>query len=122
VPPPAVNDPLAFIRFVANHSLGNELEGTVMSFTSHGAMVDVDLPEAGVLHCYIPLRALGDPAPRKAREVLMRGQRRSFVLVGLDPPRRMAELATPEMAPSLLASALGGEAARAPRGRSRVGG
>lgn len=123
-PPPAVNDPLAFIRFVANHALGYELEGAVVSFTSHGAMVDVDLPEEGVLHCYIPLRALGDPAPRKAREVLTRGQRRSFVLVGLDPPRRMAELAIPEMAPHLLASSAGGSGAtaRPPRRRSRVGG
>jgi hypothetical protein len=123
VPPPAVNDPLAFIRFVANHSLGNELEGAVVSFTSHGAMVDVDLPEAGVLHCYIPLRGLGDPAPRKAREVLTRGQRRPFVLVGLDPPRRMAELATPEMAPGLLALSAGAnDAPRSTRRRSRVGG
>jgi len=118
-----VNDPLAFIRFVANHALGYELEGAVVSFTSHGAMVDVDLPDAGVLHCYIPLRGLGDPAPRKAREVLTRGQRRSFVLVGLDPPRRMAELAIPEMASHLLASAgSGGATARPPRRRSRVGG
>jgi len=123
VPPPAVNDPLAFIRFVANHALGGDLEGAVASFTSHGAMVDVDLPEAGVLHCYIPLRALGDPAPRKAREVLTRGQRRSFVLVGLDPPRRMAELALPEMASRLLVSSDGAreKAPRSPRRRSQVG-
>jgi hypothetical protein len=124
VPPPAVNDPLAFIRFVANHPLGSELDGVVVSFTSHGAMVDVDLPESGVLHCYIPLRGLGDPAPRKAREVLTRGQRRSFVLVGLDPPRRMAELATPELAASLLVSTVrAGDGTPEPtRRRSRVGG
>ena len=123
VPPPAVNDPLAFIRFVANHALGSDLEGAVVSFTSHGAMVDVDLPESGVLHCYIPLRALGDPAPTKAREVLTRGQRRGFVLIGLDPPRRMAELALPEMSSKLLASADGAiDPARSPRRRSRVSG
>jgi hypothetical protein len=122
VPPPAVNDPLAFIRFVANHALGSDLEGSVVSFTSHGAMVDVELPESGVLHCYIPLRALGDPAPTKAREVLTRGQRRAFVLIGLDPPRRMAELALPEMSSKLLLSADGAaDPARSPRRRSRVG-
>ncbi len=93
-----------------------------MSFTSHGAMVDVELPESGVLHCYIPLRALGDPAPTKAREVLTRGQRRAFVLIGLDPPRRMAELALPEMSSKLLLSADGAaDPARSPRRRSRVG-
>jgi hypothetical protein len=74
------------------------------------------------LHCYIPLRALGDPAPTKAREVLTRGQRRAFVLIGLDPPRRMAELALPEMASKLLASADGAtDPARSPRRRTRVG-
>src|ERR1700728_157044 len=122
VPPPAVNDPLAFIRFVANHALGSDLEGAVVSVTSHGAMVDVELPESGVLHCYIPLRALGDPAPTKAREVLTRGQRRAFVLIGLDPPRWMSELALPAMSSMLLLAADGAtDPARSPRRRSRVG-
>ena len=98
-PPPAVNEPLAFINFVASYPLQSELEGEVVSFTSHGAMVDVDLPEGGgTLHCYIPLSAMGDPPPTKARQVLARGERRLFVLVGLDPPRRVAELALPEVA------------------------
>jgi hypothetical protein len=96
-PPPAVNEPLAFITFVATYPLHSELEGEVVSFTSHGAMVDVDLPDGGVLHSYIPLTAMGDPAPTKARQVLTRGERRSFVLVALDPPRRVAELALPEL-------------------------
>jgi hypothetical protein len=92
-PPPAVNEPLAFITFVASFPVASELDGVVASFTSHGAMVDVDLPQGGVLHCYIPLTAMGDPPPTKARQVLARGERRRFVLVGLDPPRRVAELA-----------------------------
>jgi hypothetical protein len=95
VPPPAVNAPLAFINFVATYTVGNALEGEVVSFTSHGAMVDVALPDGGFLHCYIPLSAMGSPAPTKAREVLTKGEVRSFVLAGLDPPRRVAELALP---------------------------
>ncbi|HTX63103.1 MAG TPA: hypothetical protein VMD28_05665, partial [Acidimicrobiales bacterium] len=96
-PPPAVNEPLAFITFVAAYPPNSELEGEVVSFTSHGAMVDVDLPGGGVLHSYIPLTAMGDPPPTKARQVLKRGERRTFVLVALDPPRRVAELALPEL-------------------------
>jgi hypothetical protein len=96
-PPPAVNEPLAFITFVATYPLESELEGQVVSFTSHGAMVDVDLPGGGVLHSYIPLTAMGDPPPSKARQVLQRGERRRFMLVALDPPRRVAELALPEL-------------------------
>ncbi|HLN16491.1 MAG TPA: hypothetical protein VK277_07070 [Acidimicrobiales bacterium] len=98
-PPPAVNEPVPFINFVAAYPLGSEVEGEVVSYTSHGAMVDVALPDAGgLLHCYIPLTGLGDPPPRKAREVVTKGERRPFVLVSLDPPRRVAELALPGVA------------------------
>ncbi len=94
-PPPAVNEPLAFINFVAAFPVGSTVEGEVVSFTSHGAMVDVSMPGGGVLHCYIPLTAMGTPPPTKARQVLTKGEMRPFVLAGLDPPRRVAELAVP---------------------------
>jgi hypothetical protein len=99
-PPPAVNEPLAFINFVAAFAVGSTLQGEVVSFTSHGAMVDVDLPVGGVLHCYIPLTAMGQPPPTKARQVLKKGEVRSFVLAGLDPPRRVAELALSPATPA----------------------
>ncbi|MGP0032227.1 MAG: NYN domain-containing protein [Acidimicrobiales bacterium] len=98
-PPPAVNAPLSFINFVAAYTVGSTIEGEVVSFTSHGAMVDVALPDGGALHCYIPLSAMGNPPPIKAREVLTKGEVRPFVLAGLDPPRRVAELALPAPAP-----------------------
>jgi hypothetical protein len=60
-------------------------------------MVDVALPDGGTLHCYIPLSAMGTPPPTKAREVLTKGEVRPFILAGLDPPRRVAELALPEL-------------------------
>jgi Zc3h12a-like ribonuclease protein len=94
-PPPAVNEPLAFINFVAAFTVGSTIQGEVVSFTSHGAMVDISLPGGGVLHCYIPLTAMGTPPPTKARQVLKKGELRPFVLAGLDPPRRVAELALP---------------------------
>ncbi len=94
-PLPAVNEPLSFINFVATYPVGSIVEGEVVSFTSHGAMVDVSLPGGGSLHCYIPLTAMGTPAPTKAREVLSKGEHRPFVLAGLDPPRRVAELSLP---------------------------
>jgi len=107
-PPPAVNEPLPFINFVAAYPMGSEVEGEVASFTSHGAMVEVEVPDGESLHCYIPLSGLGDPPPNKAREVLNRGQRRTFVLVGLDPPRRVAELALPGVVPRELAASRSG--------------
>jgi hypothetical protein len=89
-PPPAVNEPLTFINFVAAFPVGSTIEGEVVSFTSHGAMVDVPLPGGGAMHCYIPLTAMGTPPPTKARQVLKKGEVRPFVLAGLDPPRRVA--------------------------------
>ena len=88
-----MNEPLTFINFVAAFAVGSTIEGEVVSFTSHGAMVDVALPGGGEMHCYIPLTAMGTPPPTKARQVLKKGEVRPFVLAGLDPPRRVAELA-----------------------------
>jgi hypothetical protein len=98
-PPPAVNAPLSFITFVATYPVGTTIEGEVVSFTSHGAMVDVALPDGGSLHCYIPLSAMGNPAPTKARQMLTKGEVRPFVLSSLDPPRRVAELSLPAPPP-----------------------
>jgi len=110
-PPPAVNEPLAFINFVAAFAVGSAVEGEVVSFTSHGAMVDVSLPGGGALHCYIPLTAMGSPPPTKARQVLKKGEVRPFVLAGLDPPRRVAELSLPSPEPASKKRASGTRAA-----------
>ncbi|HTJ76638.1 MAG TPA: S1 RNA-binding domain-containing protein [Acidimicrobiales bacterium] len=91
--PEAVNEPLPFITFIAEHPLGTEVEGTVDSFTSHGAFVTAD-----GARCYAPVSGLGDPPPRSAKEVLKRGETRSFVIQALDPPRRGIELALPGLA------------------------
>ncbi len=86
----ALNDPLTFLTFVADHPVGSVFDGTVVSFTSHGAHVEVE----GML-CHVPLRGLGDPPPNRARQVLSKGETRPFVLVSLDAARRRAELALP---------------------------
>ncbi|MHB1444409.1 MAG: NYN domain-containing protein [Acidimicrobiales bacterium] len=92
-PPEALNDPLTFIQFIADHPLGSEVEGEVDSFASHGCFIT-----AQGARCYLPLAGMGDPPPRSAREVLNRGERRSFVLQALDPQRRGIELALPGFA------------------------
>ncbi|MHB1781466.1 MAG: NYN domain-containing protein, partial [Acidimicrobiales bacterium] len=91
--PQAVNDPMTFISFIADHPLGDEIAGVVESFTSHGAVV-----RFGEVRCYVPLSGLGEPAPRAAREVLHRGEERTFVVTALDPFRRGVELALPGIA------------------------
>ncbi len=86
----ALNDPVSFLTFVADHPVGSTFEGTVTAFTSHGAHVSVD----GML-CHIPLRGLASPPPNRARQVLTKGETRPFVLISLDAARRRAELALP---------------------------
>ncbi len=85
-----VNAPLEFINFIASHRLGSQVEGTVESFSSHGAFVIIE----GAT-CYLPLSAMGDPPPNKAREVVSKGETRSFVVQAFDPLRRGVELAIP---------------------------
>ncbi|MGI8751660.1 MAG: NYN domain-containing protein [Acidimicrobiales bacterium] len=92
-PSDPINEPLAFITFIAGHPLGSQVEGTVESFSSHGAFIDAD-----GARCYVPLSAMGDPAPRSAREVMNRGDMREFVIQALDPLRRGIELAFPGFA------------------------
>jgi hypothetical protein len=90
--PQAVNEPLTFVRFITEHPIGDEVDGVVSTFVSHGAMVDV-----GDMHCYVPLSGLAVPPPKSARVVLKKGERRAFVVVCLDPPRRGAQLALAEL-------------------------
>ena len=93
--PPAepVNEPMVFLQFVADHKLGDTVEGEVDSFSSHGAFVNV-----GAARCYVPLQAMGDPPPRSAREVMARNDRVNFVVQAFDPPRRGVELGLPAFA------------------------
>ena len=93
--PPAepVNDPLAFITFIAAHPLGAEVSATVDSFASHGAFVECE-----GARCYVPLSGMGDPPPKSAREIFTKGEVATFVIQALDPQRRGVELAVPGFA------------------------
>ena len=91
--PGTVNDPDPFLRFVARHPPGSEVEGTVDAYASNGAFVEVD----GV-RGYVPLTAMGEPRPASARAVLRKGESRRFIVQALDAPRRGVELAFPEFA------------------------
>jgi len=92
-PSDPINEPLAFITFIAAHPLGSDVRGRVESFSSHGAFVEAD-----GARCYVPLSAMGDPPPRSAREVLSRTEEHVFAVQALDPLRRGVELALPGFA------------------------
>jgi hypothetical protein len=101
-PPPAValrrgrhpvNPEQDFAIFRSAHRIGSRVEGEVTAFTSHGAVIKVQLKNGQQIECYAPTTSLGDPAPARARDVLKRGDRRTFRLVTVDSDRRIAELA-----------------------------
>lgn len=87
-----VNPEGDFAAFRSAHRIGSRFEGEVTAFTSHGAVIKVTLKGGQQIECYAPTTLLGDPAPARARDVLQRGDRRSFRLVTVDPERRIAEL------------------------------
>jgi hypothetical protein len=93
VPSEPLNEPFSFITFIAAHQLGDEVEGTVEEFSSHGAFVSVE-----GARCYVPLSAMSDVPPRSAREVLRKGEKRVFVVQAFDAMRRGIELALPGFA------------------------
>jgi Zc3h12a-like Ribonuclease NYN domain len=91
--PEAVNEPATFLQFLIDHRLGSEVEGTVEEFASHGAFVAAD----GV-RAYLPLAAMGNPPPTRARDVLDKGERRAFIVQAVDAPRRAIEVGLPGFA------------------------
>jgi hypothetical protein len=88
-----VNSARVFKAFVAAHPLRSKVEGDVTSFTSHGAIITVSLPRGAEAVCYAPLAGLGKPAPTRVRDVLEKGERRTFQVVAIDGDRHIAELA-----------------------------
>lgn len=88
-----VNPESEFALFKSAYRVGSRVHGEVTAFTSHGAVIKVELKAGKHVECYAPTTSLGDPAPARARDVLTRGDQRDFCLVTVDSDRRIAELA-----------------------------
>jgi hypothetical protein len=93
--PPAkgasINDLLPFLEFVELHPVGTRVEVVFDTYSSHGAYATVQ----GV-RVYVPLRLMGDPAPRSAREVVKLGETRDVVIAGFNAARRGIDAAFAE--------------------------
>ena len=87
----AVNDVLPFLAFVEKHPVGSKVKCLVDSYSAHGAYVSVDGIKA-----YAPLRLLGSPPPRSARDALKLGQVAQLVIAGYTPSRRSVEVGVVE--------------------------
>ena len=87
-----VNPEAEFNTFKNSFKIGAKVEGEVTAFTSHGAVITVKLRSGKHVECYAPTMSLGDPAPARARDVLKRGDNKTFYLITVDSERRIAEL------------------------------
>jgi hypothetical protein len=88
-----VNPESDFALFKSTFRLGARVPGEVTAFTSHGAVIRVALKGDHSVECYAPTTLLGTPPPARARDVLQRGDQRTFRLITVDVERRIAELA-----------------------------
>ncbi len=96
--PSPVNSPGDFLSFIGEHQPGDTVTGTVVEFSSHGAYLLV-----GSTKAYLPLKALGDPPPNRARDFMSMGEELTLVVEGYDPPLRSVDLRLPDgktLAPS----------------------
>jgi hypothetical protein len=85
-----VNELLPFLDFIQHHPVGSSVSGVVESYSSHGAYVTI-----GDVRGYVPLRLMGDPPPRSAREVMKQGEAVTLVVDSFAPSRRNVDLGLP---------------------------
>jgi hypothetical protein len=97
-----VNDLMPFLEFVEHHPVGTSVNGTVESYSSHGAYISIG--ENGA-RGYVPLRLMADPAPPSARKVMKLGESVTVVVVSFAPLRRSIDCAVPDMAQAAIAAA-----------------
>jgi S1 RNA binding domain/Zc3h12a-like Ribonuclease NYN domain len=92
--PKGANDLLSFLSFVEHFPVGTAVTAVVDSYSSHGAYVSI-----GDVKGYVPLRLMGDPPPRSAREEMEIGETVTLVVSSFGAARRSIDLAVPSMAP-----------------------
>jgi hypothetical protein len=105
-----VNELMPFLEFVEHHPVGTSVNGTVESYSSHGAYISIG--ENGV-RGYVPLRLMADPPPPSARKVMKIGESVTLVVVSFAPLRRSIDCALPDMADAAIADARAEQAAEA---------
>ena len=82
-----VNEILPFLHFCEKHKVGSRVAGIVENYSSHGAYVKL-----GDVLGYVPLRVLGNPPPRAARDVLSLGQKIDLEVTQIVASRRSIDL------------------------------
>ncbi len=78
-----LNTPPNFLSFISTYSIGDPVEAVVERFASHGCYL-----LAGETVCYLPSKSMGDPSPKRARDIVAHKQSVMVRVVSLDSDRR----------------------------------
>lgn len=90
-------DVMAYLTFVEKHPVGSTVKGVVDGFAANGVIVKI-----GEIRGYAPLRLLGNPAPRRPRDVFAMGQSVTLMIAGYTAARRSVDLGLADVVSSSL--------------------
>jgi hypothetical protein len=85
-------DVMAYLSFVEKHPVGSVVKGVVDGYSANGVIVKI-----GDIRGYAPLRLLGNPAPRRPRDVFAMGQSVTLMIAGYTASRRSVDLGVVEV-------------------------
>lgn len=91
-------DVMAYLTFVEKHPVGAVVKGVVDGFAANGVIVKV-----GEIRGYAPLRLLGNPAPRRPRDVFAMGESVTLMIAGYTAARRSVDLGISDVVSTMLA-------------------
>jgi hypothetical protein len=90
-------DVMAYLSFVEKHPVGSVVKGVVDGYSANGVIVRI-----GDIRGYAPLRLLGNPAPRRPRDVFSMGQNVTLMIAGYTASRRSVDLGVVEVVTAVL--------------------
>lgn len=95
------NDVVSYLEFVEKHPVGAKVKAVVETYAANGVSVRM-----GTVAGYVPLKNMGTPIPRSARDVFKLGDNVTLMVVGYTPSRRSVDLGIPEVVASVVAQSL----------------
>lgn len=102
------NDVVSYLEFVEKHPVGAKVKAVVETYAANGVSVRI-----GNVAGYVPLKNMGNPIPRSARDVFKLGDNVTLMVVGYTPSRRSVDLGIPDVVAPMVA-----DAARASKAKS----
>jgi len=90
-------DVMAYLSFVEKHPVGSVVKGVVDGYSANGVIVRI-----GDIRGYAPLRLLGNPAPRRPRDVFSMGENVTLMIAGYTASRRSVDLGVVDVVASVL--------------------